>query len=112
MATDDEVSAQAETVASLRAMLEEARQAGADKLKEAENDQKLVGLQAEEARLMAELAEVMQHNELIGVKSNTGSASDAMAAAMEHQKQVAAKVTGNKSKPASETAPAAAGEGE
>ena len=112
MATDDEVAAQAETVASLRAMLDQARQAGAEKLREAENQQRLAALQAEESRLMAELTEVMEHNELMGIKSNTASASEALAAAMGHQKQVAARVAGSKSKPAVETVPTVAGEGE
>lgn len=105
MATDEEVAAQKETVAKLRAKLDEAKSAGEQKRKELENDITMTNLVAEEARLQAELDQVNDANKVstmrASVEAPLQSAEEQMKAAMAHQKAVADEIAArNKKKPA------------
>lgn len=109
MATDEEVAAQKQEVAKLRAKLDEAKSAGEQKRRELENDITMTNLVAEEARLRAELEEATNANRAATLKASVAapmaSAEEQMKAAMAHQQAVAEQIAEqNKKKPASGTA--------
>lgn len=106
MATDEEVAAQKEEVAKLRAKLDEAKSAGEQKRRELENDITMANLVAEEARLRAELDQVADSNKVASLRASVeaplASAEEQMKAAMAHQKAVSDEIAArNKKKPAS-----------
>jgi len=108
MATNEEVEEQRERVHELRARLDEAKNGGSESQKELENDIALTQLQAEEARLAAELDEVEHRNDAaVLARSATPlvAARDQMAAAVAQQKAVASAIT-TENKAAAPAAPA------
>lgn len=96
MATNEEVEEQRDRVHELRARLDEAKTGGSTSQRELENDIVLTQLQAEEARLAAELAEVEHRNDAtVQARGATplASAQEQMAAAVAQQKAVASTIT-------------------
>ena len=95
MASDEEVEEQRNAVVELRARLEEARTGGDQTLRELDNDLQVAQLQAEEARLAAELAEVEARNspavQARGVAAPLGSAKEQMERALAQQNAIAEK---------------------
>jgi hypothetical protein len=99
MATNEEVEEQRDRVHELRARLDAAKSGGSTGQQELENDIVLTQLQAEEARLAAEIAEVEHHNDAVfQARSATplASAKEQMAAAVAQQKAVATTITADK----------------
>lgn len=107
MATNEEVEEQRDRVHELRARLDEAKNGGSANQQELDNDIVLAQLQAEEARLEAELADVEHRNDPAVMKRGAvplASAQEQMAAAVAAQKAVADNIA-SENKAAAPAAP-------
>jgi hypothetical protein len=108
MATNEEVEEQRDRVHELRARVEEAKNGSSATQQELANDITLTQLQAEEAALEAQLAEIEHRNDPAVMKRAAVplvSAQEQMAAAVAQQKAVASNITAEK-KAAAPAAPA------
>lgn len=104
MASDEEVEDQRARVIELRARLDEAKTGGTETQKELENEIVLTQLQAEEARLQAELDIVKQNQnpKVIeqSVRAPLGTVREQMELAVAQQQATAAAITeANKNDP-------------
>lgn len=96
MATNEEVEDQRARVVELRAQLEDVKSGAVDTQRDLENEIVLTQLQAEEARLQADLALAQQavHPSAVarGVAAPLGSIQEQMERSVAHQKAVADEI--------------------